>query len=121
MNELQPDTLVNSTAAPPLSILCVDDEENVLRALERLFRQKAFTVLTAASGKEGLAILARDESIGLILSDQRMQEMTGTVFLQGAMALRPDIPRMILTGYADVSAATAAANRAVQEVLVARG
>ena len=100
----------NSTAAPLLSILCVDDEKNVLRALERLFWQEAFTVLTAASGEEGLAILRSTENVGLILSDQRMPEMTGTVFLQAASVLRPDIPRMILTGHSDATAAIAAIN-----------
>ena len=110
MDESQPDTPVNSTATPQLSILCVDDEKNVLRALNRLFLHEAFTVLTAASGKEGLAILHRTENVGLILSDQRMPEMTGTDFLQAAAALRPDIPRMILTGYSDVTAASAAIN-----------
>ena len=100
----------NSTSAPQLSILCVDDEKSILRALERLFWQEAFTVLTAASGEEGLAILRSTENVGLILSDQRMPEMTGTVFLQAAAVLRPDIPRMILTGYSDATAAIAAIN-----------
>ena len=107
---LKPGMADNDASAPQLSILCVDDEKNVLRALERLFWQEAFTVLTAASGEEGLAILRSTENVGLILSDQRMPEMTGTVFLQAAAALRPDIPRMILTGYSDVTAAIAAIN-----------
>ena len=108
---LKPGMDGDDVSTAPLSILCVDDEENVLRALKRLFRQEAFTVLTATSGKEGLAILHSAENIGLILSDQRMPEMTGTVFLQAAAALRPDIPRMILTGYSDVTAAIDAINQ----------
>ena len=108
---LKPDMAENDASASPLCVLCVDDEENVLRALKRLFRQEAFTVLTATSGKEGLAILHSAENIGLILSDQRMPEMTGTDFLQAASVLRPDIPRMILTGYSDVTAAIAAINQ----------
>ena len=112
MNEiLKPGMDGDDVSAPQLSILCVDDEESVLRALQRLFRQEAFTVLTAASGKEGLAILHRTENIGLILSDQRMPEMTGTVFLQAAAALRPDVPRMILTGHSDATTAIDAINQ----------
>ena len=108
---LKPGMPGNDAFASPLCVLCVDDEENVLSALKRLFWQEAFTVLTAASGKEGLAILHRTENIGLILSDQRMPEMTGTVFLQAAAAMLSDIPRMILTGYSDVAAAIDAINQ----------
>ena len=107
---LKPGVAENDASASPLCVLCVDDEENVLSALKRLFWQEAFTVVTAASAKDGLAILRSAENIGLILSDQRMPETTGTVFLQAASALRPDIPRMILTGYSDVTAAIAAIN-----------
>ncbi len=95
----------------PVMILCVDDEENILKALTRLFRTEPFKVLTATSGKAALEILERTTGIGLILSDQRMPEMTGTEFLQQAALLLPDAPRMILTGYADMSAAIAAINQ----------
>ncbi len=89
----------------PLYILCVDDEENVLTALKRLFRAEPFQVLTATSGAEGLKILRSTAGIGLILSDQRMPEMTGTAFLEAAREVVPDVPRMILTAYDDVTAA----------------
>jgi response regulator RpfG family c-di-GMP phosphodiesterase len=95
----------------PLSILCVDDEDNILKALNRLFRREPFRVLTANSGEEGLEILQSTNNIGLILSDQRMPGMNGTTFLQSATALAPDTPRLILTGYADVHAAIEAINQ----------
>lgn len=95
----------------PLRVLCVDDEENILKALTRLFRTEPFQVLTATSGREALDILRRTAGIGLILSDQRMPEMTGTEFLEQAALLVPDTPRMILTGYADMNAAIAAINQ----------
>jgi putative nucleotidyltransferase with HDIG domain len=102
-------------AAPPqaekIQILCVDDEENILKALVRLFRTEPLKVLTATSGKAGLEILQQNPGIGLVISDQRMPEMTGTEFLQKAAQLAPDTPRMILTGYADMSAAIAAINQ----------
>ncbi len=98
-------------AEQPLLILCVDDEENILKALTRLFRTESFKVLTATSGRKALEILQSTVGIGLIISDQRMPEMTGTEFLQQAALVAPDIPRMILTGYADMSAAIAAINQ----------
>jgi response regulator RpfG family c-di-GMP phosphodiesterase len=95
----------------PLYILCVDDEENILVALKRLFRAEPYQVLTATSGKEGLEILRNNESIGLILSDQRMPEMSGTLFLQAARELVPDVYRIILTAFADADAAIDSINR----------
>jgi response regulator RpfG family c-di-GMP phosphodiesterase len=106
-----PDESAPTTPQAPLSILCVDDESNILNTLRRLFRNEEYQVLTATSGEEGLAILKTTENIGLILSDQRMPEMTGSEFLQEARELFPDISRLILTGYTDVGAAMDAINR----------
>ncbi len=89
----------------PFHILCVDDEENILKSLRRLFRRESFRVLTATSGREGLEILQKTSGIALILSDQRMPEMSGSAFLEAAKAFAPGIPKMILTGYADVQSA----------------
>ena len=97
-------------AEEPLWILCVDDEQNVLSSLTRLFRGEPFQVLTASSGPEGLEILKTSREIGLILSDYRMPEMNGAAFLQAAARLSPNSYRMILTGYADTNAAIAAIN-----------
>ncbi len=94
-----------------LMVLCVDDEKNILRALTRVFRTESFGVLTATSGMEGLAILQKTGNIGLILSDQRMPEMSGSAFLKAAKALSPDIPRIILTGYTDATDAIDAINQ----------
>jgi DNA-binding NtrC family response regulator len=96
---------------PSLKILCVDDEVNILKTLKRLFYGEPFQVLTATSGRDGLAILQTTDNIGLILSDQRMPEMSGSEFLEAAMALAPHIPRIILTGYADVQANNDAMSR----------
>ena len=91
-------------------ILFVDDEENVLRSLKRLFMSEAYEVLTALSGGEGLAILKEIE-VPVIVSDQRMPVMTGAEFLEKSRQLSPDAVRIILTGYADVEAAIGAINR----------
>ena len=95
----------------PLYLLCVDDEVDILRSLTRLFRKESFKVLTATSGQEALTILKSTKNIGLILSDQRMPEMTGSVFLEEAKKLVPEAIRMILTGYSDIADAISAINR----------
>jgi len=94
----------------PKLILFVDDEENVLRSLKRLFVSQEYEVLTALSGGEGLAIL-KDIEVPVIVSDQRMPVMTGAEFLEKSRPLSPDAVRIILTGYADVEAAIGAINR----------
>ncbi len=93
------------------NILFVDDEENILRALRRLFLEENFNVYTAKSGKEGLEII-QDKEFAVIVSDQRMPEMTGTEFLLRAKELSPNTLRIILTGYADINAAMDAINEA---------
>ena len=95
----------------PLTVLCVDDEENILKALKRLFRKESFRVVTTTSGTEGLAILQAGGNFGLILSDQRMPEMTGTAFLSAAAAITPQTPRILLTGYADLQSTMGAVNQ----------
>jgi DNA-binding NtrC family response regulator len=94
----------------PLYILCVDDQEDILKALARLFRKESFRVLTASSGKEALDLLKKTPNIGMIISDHRMPEMSGTDFLRAAVPLAPDAPRVIMTGYADMNTAIEAIN-----------
>ncbi|MCW8827021.1 MAG: response regulator [Gammaproteobacteria bacterium] len=91
-------------------LLLVDDEDNIVRALVRLLRREGYTILTANSGKEGLALLAENE-VGVILSDQRMPEMNGTEFLSRVKELYPDTVRMVLSGYTDLNSVTEAINQ----------
>jgi putative nucleotidyltransferase with HDIG domain len=92
-------------------ILFVDDEENILRSLQRLFMDEEVEVFTASSGAKGLEILAREKEVGVIVSDQRMPEMAGVDFLEKSKAVSPQSIRILLTGYADVNAAIDAINR----------
>lgn len=92
-------------------ILFVDDEENVVRALKRLFVDEDFEVLTALSGPEGLEVVGQNPSLAVIVSDQRMPGMTGWEFLEKACMLAPDALRIVLTGYADVETAINAINK----------
>ncbi|WP_243370984.1 response regulator [Geotalea sp. SG265] len=91
-------------------ILCVDDERNVLRAVERMFLDENYQVITASSGEEGLERLASCENIQVIISDYRMPGMNGVEFLKKACSLRPETIRIVLSGYADTAAVVAAIN-----------
>lgn len=96
-------------ATPAFTILCVDDEANILSALRRLFRPHGYNVLVAGGGDEGLETLAR-EHVDLIISDMRMPGMDGATFLAKARQQHPDTVRLLLTGYADMESTIAAIN-----------
>ncbi|MFT4252581.1 MAG: response regulator [Caulobacter sp.] len=90
------------------TILIVDDEPDILVALEDLLEDR-YRVLTSNAPREALDILAREPSVALILSDQRMPGMTGDQFLAAARTAS-DADSILLTGYADLSAVVAALN-----------
>lgn len=92
------------------TLLLVDDEEDIGAALSRLFRRDGYRVLRAGSGKEGMEILAQHE-VGVIISDQRMPEMSGVEFLTQVKELYPQTIRIILSGYADLDSVIDAINR----------
>ena len=103
---------LQQTEREPFSVLLVDDEENILRSLQRLFMDEDdIEVVTATSGEEGLKLLPELTNLGVIVSDQRMPGMSGAQFLEKARAIQPNALRIILTGYADVSAAVDAINK----------
>jgi EAL domain-containing protein (putative c-di-GMP-specific phosphodiesterase class I)/FixJ family two-component response regulator len=91
------------------TLLLVDDEENILSALKRLFRRDGYRVLTATSGMQGLEVLA-ENSVDVILSDQRMPGMAGVDFLRHAKDLYPNTIRMTLSGYTDLQSIIDAVN-----------
>ncbi len=82
-------------------ILVVDDEPDNLDLLYRTFHRE-FKVLRAENGPDALNILEREGDIAVIISDQRMPQMSGTEFLSLTAQRYPDIIRIILTGYTDV-------------------
>jgi type II secretory ATPase GspE/PulE/Tfp pilus assembly ATPase PilB-like protein/FixJ family two-component response regulator len=91
------------------SCLFVDDEPNVLRALQRMFRQENYEILTAAHAKEALAILA-SRPVAMVVSDFKMPGMNGADFLRQVRASYPDTIRIMLTGQADTTAVMGAIN-----------
>jgi response regulator RpfG family c-di-GMP phosphodiesterase len=91
-------------------LLFVDDEQGVLDSLERVFLDGGYHTETATSPKEALNKLGSD-NFSLILSDQRMPEMTGAEFLEKAKESSPDTIRILLTGYSDIKDAAAAINK----------
>ena len=92
-----------------ISILYVDDEENNLFSFKAVFRVK-YQVYTAISGDEALKILA-EKPIEIIITDQRMPNMTGVEFLEKVIEKFPDPMRLLLTGYADMNAVVDAVNK----------
>jgi len=101
------------------TLITVDDDREVLRAIERDLRRKYsehYRVLKADSGQAALDILrelkVRNDAVALLLVDQRMPGMSGVEFIKEAGGLFPDAKRVLLTAYADTDAAIKAINEA---------
>lgn len=105
----EPETQV-SESTPAATLLFVDDEQNILSSLKRLFRPLGYTIHTANSGAEGLGVLEK-ETVDVVVSDMRMPEMDGAQFLEQVAARWPHTARILLTGYADINATVAAVNK----------
>jgi thioredoxin reductase (NADPH) len=100
-------------------LLTVDDDQEVLRAIERDLRRKYasdYRVLRAESGHAAMEIVRelklRSSAVALFLVDQRMPGLSGVEFLEQAIELYPEAKRVLLTAYADTDAAIAAINEA---------
>jgi response regulator RpfG family c-di-GMP phosphodiesterase len=93
-----------------IRILCVDDERNVLRSLERIFLDDDYLILTAGSGEEGLELLSGAPQAQVVISDYRMPGMNGVDFLREVFRRHPETIRIVLSGYADTAAVVAAIN-----------
>jgi thioredoxin reductase (NADPH) len=100
-------------------LLTVDDDPQVVRAIERDLRQqygKRFGVFKAESGQKALELVKklklRNETLALLLVDQRMPQMSGVALLEEAMNIFPEAKRVLLTAYADTDAAIRSINKA---------
>jgi thioredoxin reductase (NADPH) len=100
-------------------LLSVDDDSDVLRAIERDLRSQygaQYRVIGSDSPEKALDLLkqlkVRNDGVALLLADQRMPHMDGVAFLQAATNIYPDAKRALLTAYADTNAAVSAINKA---------
>jgi len=92
-----------------ISVLYVDDEENNLISFKATFRLK-YKIHTALSGMHAMQIVEQ-YPIDIIITDQRMPQMTGVEFLEEVIKVNPDPMRILLTGYADMTAVVDAVNK----------
>jgi diguanylate cyclase (GGDEF)-like protein/PAS domain S-box-containing protein len=91
------------------TMLYVDDEVNLLAAIQRAMRHKGYRVLVARNAAEAFEILATVE-VGVVVCDQRMPGMSGTEFLSRVKHMYPNVTRMVLSGYTDLQSVTEAVN-----------
>lgn len=91
------------------TVLLVDDDRNLLMGLKRTLRKKPYDVITAGSAREGLQLLA-GMPVDVVVSDEKMPEMSGAEFLIKVRVLYPDTTRIMLTGEATLDAAMRAIN-----------
>lgn len=93
-------------------IVIADDEVIILKSLQRLFNKEGHEVLTAENGRAALALLAEHaDRVSMIISDQRMPEMSGVEFLEKAKQVCPDAIRYLLTGNTDLDTIVHAVNK----------
>jgi len=92
------------------TVLFVDDEVNILRALQRLLRSEPMNLLTASTPEQALSLIAQ-EDVNVIVTDQRMPEMSGVDLLSTVRDRQPEIVRMMMTGYTEMRIAVEAINR----------
>ncbi len=92
------------------TVLFVDDEEKILRSLKRALQDEPYETLFASSGKEALEILERNE-VHVLVTDMRMPEMGGLELLKIVKERYPNIVRMVLSGYTQVTTLLTAINQ----------
>jgi FixJ family two-component response regulator len=93
------------------TLLCIDDDKNILSSLKRILQREGYEVLTSSSCAEALDILKSEHDIHIMLCEQKMPEMSGTAFYAEAMGKYPDIVRIVLTGFADIDAISESINQ----------
>src|SRR5438045_731701 len=90
------------------TLLVVDDEPDVVKSVQDLLRMD-YRVLGATNAAAGMDLMRREE-VQLVMSDQRMPEMTGVEFLSKVRGEHPEAIRLLFTGYADIHAVVDAIN-----------
>lgn len=103
-------TLPTNKIETPNTLLLIDDEENILRALKRTLRKDNYNILTCTNAQQAFELLALN-NVHVIISDQRMPGMTGTEFLKKVKDIYPNTIRMVLSGFTDLNSVTDAINQ----------
>lgn len=91
------------------TLLVVDDEPNIVKAIGRLFRGAPINLLTAASGEEALEVIASNQ-VHVLVTDNRMPGMSGIDLVQRVRERSPDTVRLIISGQSDMDAVLDAIN-----------
>ena len=109
---LRPPTVQKTPPQPQeaRTLLLVDDEVSITRALTRVLRADGYRILSAASAAEAMEMLSLHD-VQVIIADQRMPHVSGTQFLTEAKAIRPNTVRILLSGYSDAVSVMDAINR----------
>jgi response regulator RpfG family c-di-GMP phosphodiesterase len=94
----------------PMTVLCVDDEINILKSIKRLLCKQDYQLLLAETGAKAIELLGQHD-VHLIVSDMKMPGMSGAELLEKVAFTYPDTHRILLTGYADMESTTAAVNK----------
>ena len=104
-SENRPEESVVAKTTRPLQILLVDDHPEVRLTTAAMLEELGHTVIEAANGKEALAALNNGGAgCDLLISDYAMPHISGTEFLRQAREICPDVPALIITGYAEAGA-----------------
>jgi response regulator RpfG family c-di-GMP phosphodiesterase len=94
----------------PMTVLCVDDESDILQSMQRLLRKKNYHLLLATSGEKALELMQQND-VHLVISDMRMPSMSGVELLEKIATSFPNTYRILLTGYADMESTVNAVNK----------
>ena len=94
-----------------MTVLCVDDEVNILKSMKRLLYKKKYQLLLAESGAAALDIMQQHD-VHVIISDMKMPGMSGAQLLEKVATSSPHIYRILLTGYADADSMSDAVDKA---------
>lgn len=94
----------------PMTVLCVDDEVNILKSMKRLLYKQNYNVLVAEGGAAALDIMHQN-TVHLIISDMKMPAMSGAELLEKVAISYPDSYRILLTGYSDMESTIDAVNK----------
>jgi response regulator RpfG family c-di-GMP phosphodiesterase len=91
----------NEVMKTPMTVLCVDDELNILKSMKRMLYKKNYQLLLAQSGAEALEFMQLHD-VHLIISDMKMPAMSGAQLLEKVASSYPNTYRILLSGYSDI-------------------